>query len=177
MLLRETKECGADVDDEVGARVWKIFNADSVNPITKAKKGYKLITNNRALALAHENSLIIRRAGFAKHSTWVVPYAEDELYAGGKYPNQNENPKDGVAQWVKRDESIVDEDIVVFHTFGFTHLPSVDEFPLMAMEYTSISLKPSNFFGQYIGLTVPPPPGHCDGKIKIPALDSTSTDF
>jgi len=113
-------------------RVWEIFNPHSENQRTGARRGYKLIGNSRPVSLAQPDSLILRRAGFAAHATWVTPYRDGEFYAGGDYPNQRVTP-DGVSEWIKRNENIVDTDIVVFHTYGFTHIPSSDEQPLMSI--------------------------------------------
>ena len=51
---------------------------------------YKLVpTMSTPTLLAHPDSPIGRRAGFAQHNLWVTPYAPDERRAAGEYPNQH----------------------------------------------------------------------------------------
>ena len=83
--------------------------------------------------MAREDSLLVKRAGFAKHAVWVTQHRDEELFAAGNFPNQNEET-DGVTKWVQRDEDIVNKDIVLYHTFGLTHVPTTDEFPIMGIE-------------------------------------------
>lgn len=45
-----------------------------------------------------------------------------------------------------RDESVRGEDIVVWHTFGTTHNPRVEDWPVMPTEKMMVTLKPANFF-------------------------------
>jgi len=37
------------------------------------------------------------------------------------------------------------EDIVIWHTYGFTHNPRVEDFPVMPAEIAQVHLKPYNF--------------------------------
>ncbi|KAJ5720719.1 Amine oxidase [Penicillium malachiteum] len=43
-------------------------------------------------------------------------------------------------------ESVRNEDIVLWHTFGTTHNPRIEEWPVMPVERMMDSLKPVNFF-------------------------------
>ena len=67
--------------------------------------------------LAHPDSSVGKRAGFAQHNLWVTPYRADERRAAGNYPNQHEGG-DGLPRWTAADRSLVDTDVVVWYTFG-----------------------------------------------------------
>jgi len=41
---------------------------------------------------------------------------------------------DGLSVWAERDECIEDEDLVLWHVFGVTHIPRVEDFPIMPVE-------------------------------------------
>jgi primary-amine oxidase len=43
----------------------------------------------------------------------------------------------------------------VWHTFGMTHNPRVEDFPVMPVEISTISLKPADFFTANPALDVP----------------------
>jgi primary-amine oxidase len=56
----------------------------------------------------------------------------------------------------------VGTDIVAWYTFGVTHLPRPEDWPVMPVEYCGFHLAPVGFFDQNPSLDVPPPPAHCD---------------
>lgn len=78
---------------------------------------------------------------------FVTPYAEDELYPSGVHINQHPGgDMYGLAEWVDRDASIVNEDIVVWASFGMTHFSRPEDWPIMPVESLRLHLKPSSFF-------------------------------
>lgn len=50
--------------------------------------------------------------------------------------------------------SVRNEDIVVWHTFGSTHNPRIEDWPVMPSEKMVVGLKPVNFFSGNPGLDV-----------------------
>ncbi len=71
----------------------------------------------RRRCMAHADSPIGRRAGFAQHNLWVTPYAPDERRAAGEFPNQHAGG-DGLPRWTAQDRPIAGTDVVVWYTFG-----------------------------------------------------------
>ena len=51
---------------------------------------------------------------------------------------------------------MADADVVVWHSFGVTHVPRVEDWPVMPVEQTGFWLKPANFFDANPGLDIPP---------------------
>ena len=47
-------------------------------------------------------------------------------------------------------------DIVVWHSFGLTHVPRPEDWPVMPVEYCGFSLVPAGFFDKNPALDVPP---------------------
>lgn len=64
----------------------------------------------------------------------------------------------GLPQWIDANpqEKIDNEDIVLWHTFGITHFPSPEDFPVMPAEPMTLLLRPRNFFLRNPALDVPP---------------------
>ena len=85
----------------------------------------------------------------------VTKYRDGDLWAGGKWTNQSLEEQDGLADYAGRGDSVRDEDIVVWHTFGMTHNPRVEDFPVMPVEVSTIALKPADFFTANPALDVP----------------------
>jgi len=103
-----------------------------------------------------------RRAAFASHNLWVTPFDDAERRAAGDYPNQHAGGA-GLPAWTARDRPLVDTDVVLWHTFGVTHVPRPEDWPVMPVEYTGFSLLPFGFFDRNPALDVPPSTdGHCD---------------
>ena len=60
------------------------------------------------------------------------------------------------------DRDLVDTDVVVWYSFGVTHLPRPEDWPVMPVEYTGFLLSPYGFFDRNPALDVAPSPtGHC----------------
>jgi primary-amine oxidase len=96
-----------------------------------------------------------RRAAFATSNLWVTPYAHDERRAAGDFPNQHSGG-DGLPRWTAQDRPIVDRDIVLWYTFGVTHIPRPEDWPVMPVEYAGFSLVPVGFFDRNPALDVSP---------------------
>ena len=54
--------------------------------------------------------------------------------------------------------SIVERDVVLWYTFGLTHVPRPEDWPVMPVEYAGFILAPHGFFDRNPALDVPPPP-------------------
>ena len=121
---------------------------------------YKLVPTSVPTLLAHPDSSVAKRAAFATHNLWVTPFAPEERRAAGDYPNQHAGGA-GLPQWTAQDRPLVDTDVVLWHTFGVTHLPRPEDWPVMPVEYTGFSLIPFGFFDRNPALDVPPA-GPCD---------------
>ena len=71
---------------------------------------------------------------------------------------------DGLPAWTAADRPIVDTDIVVWHTFGVTHIPRPEDWPVMPVEYAGFHFVPFGFFDRNPSLDVPPTGGHCSAE-------------
>jgi len=161
LTLLETELAARRVVDPVRSRYWKIVNPRSTNRLG-APVAYKLVPGSTPTLHADPESSVGRRAGFAARNLWVTPYAGDERRAAGDYPNQHAGG-DGLPRWTAQDRPVVDRDIVVWHTFGVTHVPRPEDWPVMPVEYTGFMLVPHGFFERNPALDVPPPPAcHTD---------------
>ena len=96
----------------------------------------------------------------------MTPFDEEERRAAGDYPNQPPAAT-GCPRGRPGDRAIVDTDIVLWHSFGVTHLPRPEDWPVMPVEYTGFSLIPVGFFDRNPALDVPPSSpggGHCHAE-------------
>jgi primary-amine oxidase len=157
LLATETQ--ARRVVDPSASRSWRIVNPHSENRLG-LPVGYKLVPGSTPTLLADPSSSVFKRAGFATKNLWVTPYQPDERRASGDYPNQHAGG-DGLPAWSEQDRAIVDREIVVWHTFGLTHVPRPEDWPVMPVEYTGFMLVASGFFDRNPALDVPPPPGAC----------------
>ena len=155
------------------ARTWHIVNADKTNAYGQPV-AYALIPEGKATMLADEASVIHARATFATNHLWVTRYDPAERYPAGDFVNQNPGG-DGLPRWTQADRPLDGEDIVVWHTFGATHFPRPEDWPVMPVESAGFTLKPVGFFDRNPALDVPPTRGaHCSGRgdVEGPAKDT-----
>ncbi|KAJ5560173.1 hypothetical protein N7513_002572 [Penicillium frequentans] len=136
-------------------RVFKIINENSVNPYSKNPVGYKFMPPPSQMLLAHPSSVNAKRAKFAQHHVWVTRHQEGDLWAGGKWTTNSSEEIDGISKYVASSGSVRNEDVIVWLTFGMTHSPRVEEFPVMPTESMSVMLKPADFFTHNPALDMP----------------------
>jgi primary-amine oxidase len=160
-LLETELEARRDVDPGA-SRVWKIVNPSVRNSVGEPV-GYKLVPGPTPKLLARPGSSVHERAGFARHNLWVTPFSPDERRAAGDYPNQHRGG-DGLPRWTAADRSVAGGDVVLWHTFGVTHIVRPEDWPVMPVEYTGFWLVPFGFFDRNPALDVPPAGGHCSGN-------------
>jgi primary-amine oxidase len=141
------------------SRTWIITNPETEHPYTQKPVGWKLMPWASPPMLIHKDSPIHPQAAWMDYNTWVTPYKEDQLFPGGYFLNNS-----GLPEWVSEDEqaSIANTDIVLWHNFGLSHVPRVEDFPVMPVETCGIFLKPYNFFLENPALDVPPPRGRSE---------------
>jgi primary-amine oxidase len=129
-------------------KTFSIINSNKIHYASGLPVSYRIHTKDYETLAARTDSMVARRARFAEHDIWVTKHEETQLWPAGKYVTQrNETPKDSISEWSKEDFSpINNSDIVVWVTFGITHIPRPEDFPLMPVEHLSVWLKPANFF-------------------------------
>jgi primary-amine oxidase len=154
-LTRE-REAARTADASVG-RVWRISNPTSHNRLGQ-DVAYVLRPENQPALLADDTSSIARRAAFATRHLWVTRYDPAERYPAGDQINQHRGGA-GLPAFVAQDRDIDGQDIVLWHTFGATHFPRPEDWPVMPVEYSGFTLKPAGFFDRNPTLDVPANPG------------------
>jgi primary-amine oxidase len=149
----ETESQGMRVAHPAAGRVWRVVNTERTNRLGQPV-GYVLIPQGQPLLLAADEAPIRRRAAFATHHLWVTAYHPDERYPAGDLVNQNPGGA-GLPAYVAQDRSINGADVVLWHTFGATHFPRPEDWPVMPVDYSGFTLKPYGFFDRNPTLDVP----------------------
>lgn len=139
-------------------RTWDIMNPNSIHPYSGQPAAYKIISRETPPLLPKKGSLVYNRAGFARHTMHVTPYEDGQVFAAGRHvPQTSGNPSKGLPEWIgDGSASIEATDVVVWHTFGLTHFPAPEDFPVMPVEPVSVLLRPRHFFKRNPCLDVPP---------------------
>ncbi|ROT42555.1 copper amine oxidase [Sodiomyces alkalinus F11] len=140
------------------SRTWDMVNPSKIHPYSGKPASYKLVSREVPGLLPKEGSLVWKRAGFARHAVYVTKYRDDQLWPAGRHvPQTSGEPSQGIPEWIgDGSESVEDEDIVLWHTFGVTHIPAPEDFPVMPAEPITLLLRPRNFFLSNPVLDVPP---------------------
>ena len=151
--LATEKQAAAHLNLET-MRTWRIVSSAAKNAVGEPT-AYKFFPGDNSFPLASRNAWWRKRAGFVNNHVWVTPYREEEKYAAGDFPNQSQGG-DGLEKWIKADRSIADTDVVFWYTFGHTHVPRPEDYPVMQTAYIGFLLKPNGFFDQNPANDVPP---------------------
>jgi primary-amine oxidase len=151
--LKTEQQALAHLNLETG-RTWKIINPNVRNAVGYPV-GYKFFPGDNAFPLASPNAWWRKRARFVDHHVWVTPYHPEEKFAAGDYPNQSSEDH-GLIKWTAADRNIENTDVVLWYTFGHTHIPRPEDYPVMPTAYIGFLLKPNGFFNENPANDVPP---------------------
>jgi primary-amine oxidase len=152
------EEGGFDLDFAKN-RTFKFVNEEKINPISLTPVGYKLVPCYSQMLLAHPDSFHARRSEFGRHAVWVTRHDDEELFPSGRHTMQSLGGE-GIASAIEKHQvtgaarRVRGEDIVVWHTFGSTHNPRIEDWPVMPTEKMIVGLKPVNFFARNPALDV-----------------------
>ncbi|KAJ9642981.1 peroxisomal copper amine oxidase [Coniosporium tulheliwenetii] len=152
------QEAMSDYDGNT-SRTWDMANTNKINPYSHKPVSYKLVSRDVPTLLPKENSLVWKRAGFARHAVHVTKYDDAQIHPAGRHvPQTSGEPSPGLPSWIAANPtaSIENTDIVLWHTFGLTHFPAPEDFPIMPAEPMTVLLRPRNFFTRNPCLDVPP---------------------
>lgn len=153
VLASESGAC-RDAAPHVG-RTWLVQNPQSANRLGKPV-GYKLYPQGQPTLLADEDSSIHRRATFASKALWVTRFDEGQRYPTGDFVNQHPGGA-GIPAWIEADRDLDGQDVVLWHTFGLTHFPRTEDWPIMPVDSVGFKLRPEGFFDRSPVLDVPAP--------------------
>ncbi|WP_396667341.1 primary-amine oxidase [Microbacterium sp. R86528] len=156
----ESEAVSGRVADGQVNRVWQIASTEKTSSLGQPTS-YMLFPTETPTLMAASDSVIAKRADFATKNLYVTKYDHSERYAAGDFVNQHPGGG-GIPEFIAGDEPLVGEDLVLWHTFGLTHFPRNEDWPVMPTDYAKFTLKPYNFFDRNPTLNVPPPvSAHC----------------
>jgi primary-amine oxidase len=155
-LTRES-QAGRRADGARG-RVWRVISTERANRFGRPTS-YTLYPESAPVLLADPDSPLAKRAGFAANHLWVTRYDPGQRWPAGDFVNQHPGGA-GLPAFVAGDRDIDGADIVLWHTFGPTHVPRPEDWPVMPVARCGFVLKPTGFFDRNPTLDVPPPAGH-----------------
>jgi primary-amine oxidase len=134
-------------------RKWKVISSTAVNELGEPTS-YMLAPGDNSLAYLQAAAPVRKRAHFLQHQFWATKFRDGEIHASGYYPNQSKGG-DGLERWTSDDESLAEEDVVLWYTTGVTHVPRPEEWPIMSVHQTGFKLLPAGFFSRNPSLDIP----------------------
>lgn len=150
--LTSESQAQREADTSV-ARVWEVQSTTRTNYVGKPT-AYHLLPQPAALLMADPASTVAARAAFATKHLWGTAFAPDERWPGGTYPNAHQGGA-GLPAYTAGDRSLDGEDIVLWHTFGLTHIPRTEDWPIMPVDYAGFWFKPYGFLDVNPAMDVP----------------------
>lgn len=134
------------------ARKWAV-----INPCVKNSLGsptaYVLVPGENSVPYIAAGASVRKRAGLMNHHFWATQHRREEQNAAGPYPNQSRGG-DGLPKWIADNQSLDNEDLVVWYTLGLTHVPRPEEWPIMNATHVGFRLVPAGFFSRNPALDV-----------------------
>jgi len=151
--LQREQEAKRDTN-QAAARHWLVQSATKANRMG-SPTAFALMPHTSVKPMAWPDADFLKRAGFLRHHLWVTPFSPEEKYPGGDYPNQSPGGE-GLEKWTQANRPIDSKDIVLWYTFGITHVPRLEDWPVMPVETVGFSFVPFGFFDRSPALDVPP---------------------
>ncbi|TIC79122.1 primary-amine oxidase [Nocardioides sp. GY 10127] len=150
--LASEAEGAREADASVG-RTWHVVSTERTNRLGRPT-GYALRTNQQPTLLADPSSSIAARAAFTQKAAWFTAYSPEERYPTGEFVNQSK-PGAGLPTYMAADRNLDGADVVLWHTFGVTHFPRTEDWPVMPVDHIGFELVPYGFFDRNPTLNVP----------------------
>ena len=150
--LRQESEAIRDVN-LAESRAWMVMNKNQKNSLGMPTS-YMLMPSANSIYYPNFQADSRQRGEFATHHFWATRYKANELYAAGDYPNQGKKGR-GLPQYTADNESLDNEDLVVWYTYGVTHIPRPEEWPIMTVHPAGFKIMSWGFFDQNPVLNVP----------------------
>lgn len=147
-----TTEGFRDVSPSTDRR-WVVQSATKKN-VLGDPTAYELDPGDSTQPHSDPGAAILQRAAFAAHALWATQLQDGELYASGAYPVQSAAGS-GLPQYVGDHAKIDGKDLVLWYTASFTHIPDVEEYPVMTMESVGFDIRPDGFFDENPALDAP----------------------
>ncbi|MDF1706129.1 MAG: primary-amine oxidase [Aeromicrobium sp.] len=149
--------------DNLASRTWVVSNPERQNRLGE-DVAYALFPEGQPTLLADPSSVIAKRGAFAKEHLWVTQFDREQRWPAGEIVNQSPGD-DGLEAFIAGDRPLDGEDVVLWHTFGLTHFPRPEDWPVMPVDYTGFTLKPVGFFDRNPALDAPRSASkHCHGS-------------
>ena len=156
--------------DPLVDRVWHVVNPSVTNRLGQPV-AYALVPEGKPVLLADESSSIHGRAAFATRHLWVTRYDPAQRYAAGDLADRHPGAG-GLPAFVSGNRSLEDEDVVLWHTFGSTHFPRPEDWPVMPVDVAGFRLVPVGFFDRNPALDTP----HSTSSSGAPRSRTRGTD-
>ncbi|KAK8361165.1 hypothetical protein V6Z12_A03G020800 [Gossypium hirsutum] len=136
-------------DAQIKLKLYDPSEFHMINPSKMSRlgnpTGYKIVPVGTAASLLDHDDPPQLRSAFTNNQIWVTPYNKSEQWAAGLLVLQSRGD-DTLAVWSERDRHIENEDLVLWYTLGFHHIPCQEDFPVMPTVTSGFELKPVNFF-------------------------------
>jgi primary-amine oxidase len=143
--IPRTGEGPVDPDHmSTGGETWRLANPNEKTGL-KFNPSYWIQAGHSVTSLLDASDPPQMRADFSAHELWLSKYKPDEQWAAGLYPNLSHGG-DGLPQFVKEPEPLLNEDIVLWYTMGFRHAPKPEDFPVLPVLWHELTLRPAFFF-------------------------------
>lgn len=109
-------------------RTWTIANSKKKHYASGLPASYRIHTRDYETLATRPDSMVSKRAQFATKALWITRHDENQLWPAGKYvAQQRGTSNDSISRWIEPKDNTEDEDIVVWVTFGVTHIPRPEE--------------------------------------------------
>jgi primary-amine oxidase len=135
------------------SRYWRVQNSNKANAYGDAV-AYKLTPGANTFPYQHPDSSVGKRAAFMYKHFWVSQFDADQLYPAGWFPNQHAGG-DGLPAWTQADRNIDNDNIVVWYTLNYHHLPRPEDWPVQPVVYADFHWMPDGFFDENPTMDVP----------------------
>jgi primary-amine oxidase len=123
---------------------WRIANSGTTNSLGQ-NPSYWLQGGHQATSILTPDDPPQQRAQFSANTVWVTRHKPDELWAAGTYINVME--KDGgLPVFAADQDSIENEDLVIWYTMGFRHATRPEDMPILPTFWHEMTLRPAFFF-------------------------------
>ena len=116
------------------ARTWAVVNPSAQNALGSPHRATSSCRASTRFRMSRPTSQVRKRAGFINNHFWATRFNDDRAVCRGRVSQSEPRRRRACRRGSPTTNRSSNQDVVVWYTFGITHIPRPEEWPIMSVD-------------------------------------------